>query len=68
MNGQDRMEHIEIKLAHLEQAMQQISDEVARQQQQLEQALARAQRLSSRLQELEGGGASPAGYEKPPHY
>jgi uncharacterized coiled-coil protein SlyX len=62
------MEGIEIKLAHLEQAMQQISDEVARQQQQLEQALARAHRLSSRLEELEGGGASTAGYEKPPHY
>jgi uncharacterized coiled-coil protein SlyX len=68
MDGNDRLERIEIKLAHLEQAVQQISDEVARQQQQLEQALSRAQRLSSRLEELEGGGASAGGYEKPPHY
>jgi len=68
MDGDERLERIEIKLAHLEQAMQQVSDEVARQQLQLEQALARAHRLSSRLQELEGGGASAGGEEKPPHY
>ena len=68
MTAESRLETIEVKLAHLEQAVQQISDEVARQQQQLEQALTRAQRLSSRLEELEGGGASPGGYEKPPHY
>jgi uncharacterized coiled-coil protein SlyX len=68
MNADSRLEAIEVKLAHLEQAMQQISDEVARQQQQMEQALARAQRLSSRLEELEGGGASAGGFEKPPHY
>jgi uncharacterized coiled-coil protein SlyX len=68
MNADSRLEAIEVKLAHLEQAVQQISDEVARQQQQLEQALARAQRLSGRLEELEGGDASPGGYEKPPHY
>ena len=68
MSSDDRLERIETKLAHLEQAVQQISDEVARQQTQLEQAAARAQRLGNRLEELEGGGASPAGYEKPPHY
>ena len=68
MDGQDRLERIEDKLAHLERAVQQISDEVAGQQQRLEQALARAQRLASRLEELEGGGAAATGYEKPPHY
>lgn len=64
----ERLENIEIKLAHLEQAMQQISDEVARQQQQLDAALARAQRLAGRLEELEGGGTSATAFEKPPHY
>jgi uncharacterized coiled-coil protein SlyX len=68
MHDDSRLEGIEVKLAHLEQAMQQISDEVARQQQQLELALARAQRLGSRLEELEAGGASAGGFEKPPHY
>jgi uncharacterized coiled-coil protein SlyX len=68
MDADSRLEGIEVKLAHLEQAMQLISDEVARQQQQLELALARAQRLGSRLEELEGGGGNPAGFEKPPHY
>jgi len=64
----ERLESIEIKLAHLELAVQQISDVVTRQQQQLDTALTRAQRLASRLEELEGGGASPGGFEKPPHY
>ncbi len=64
----ERLENIEVKLAHLEQALQQISDEVARQQQQLDAALSRAQRLSNRLEELEGGGTSATDFEKPPHY
>ena len=68
MSNEDRLERIEVKLAHLEQAVQQISDEVARQQLQLEQVLARAQRLRHRLDELEGGGASAGGFERPPHY
>ena len=68
MAGDERMEHIETKLAHLEQAVQQISDEVARQQKLLDQTLTRAQRLSSRIEELEAGGAAAGGYEKPPHY
>ena len=68
MSGDDRLERIEVKLAHLEQALQQIGDEVARQQLQLELALARTQRLGNRLEELEGGGSGAGGFEKPPHY
>jgi len=66
---QKRFETIEFKLAHLEQAVQQLSDVVARQQGQLDTALARIQRLVSRVEELEGaGGASATAYEPPPHY
>jgi SlyX protein len=68
MNDDKRLEDIEIKLAHLEQAVQQISDVVAQQQQQLEAATLRAQRLAGRLEELEGSGASATAFEKPPHY
>jgi uncharacterized coiled-coil protein SlyX len=69
MTDQNRLDSIEFKLAHLEQAIQQISDVVARQQAQLDTALARAQRLAGRLEELESGpGTSATDLEKPPHY
>jgi len=69
MTDQDRLEAIEFKLAHLEQAVLQISDVVARQQAQLDTAVARAQRLARRLEELESGpGTSATDFEKPPHY
>jgi SlyX protein len=66
----DRLESIEIKLAHLERALGEISDVVARQQNELDRALARQQRLTQQLETLESA-AGPAGanhYEKPPHY
>ena len=70
MTDHPRLDTIEFKLAHLEQALQQISDVVARQQTQLDAALARGQRLASRIEELEGGTgtASATAFEKPPHY
>jgi SlyX protein len=65
----DRLESIEIKLAHLERALSEISDVVARQQKELEQALARQTRLTQQLEALESApGASASNYEKPPHY
>jgi SlyX protein len=63
-----RLDTIEIKLAHLERGLQDLSDVVTRQQRELELALARNQRLAGRLEELEGAGASATAFEKPPHY
>jgi uncharacterized coiled-coil protein SlyX len=69
MTEQNRLDSIEFKLAHLEQSIQQISDVVAKQQSQLDAAIARAQRLAGRLEELESGpGTSATALEKPPHY
>ena len=68
MTDDPRLESIEIKLAHLERGLQELSDVVTRQQRELELALARNQRLASRLEELEGAGASATAFEKPPHY
>jgi len=74
MNTDDRLETIEIKLAHLEKALGEISDVVARQQKELDLAQARQQRLTQQLEALEsapGAGAEAGGaqtYEKPPHY
>ena len=69
-----RLEAIEVKLAHLERALSEISDVVIRQQKELELATARHQRLSDQLAMLESEGASNAApqdslaQEKPPHY
>jgi SlyX protein len=65
----ERLETIEIKLAHLERAVAQISDVVARQQKEIDQALDRNQRLLDKIAALESeAGASATAYEKPPHY
>jgi len=65
----ERLEAIEEKLAHLEQAVNELSDVVARQQKDLDRALERNQRLMDKLAALESEtGASATAFEKPPHY
>jgi len=65
----ERLDSIEEKLAHLERAVHELSDVVARQQKELEQALARNQRLHDKLAALESDfGPSATSHEKPPHY
>ena len=65
----DRLEAIEIKLAHLERAVAEISDVVARQQKELDRALDRNQRLMDKIAALESDfGPSATAHEKPPHY
>jgi SlyX protein len=64
-----RIDAIEEKLAHLERAVAEISDVVARQQKQLDAALDRNQRLMEKISAIESDfGASATAYEKPPHY
>ncbi len=65
----ERLEAIEIKLAHLERAVAEISDVVARQQKELDRALDRNQRLMEKIAAIESeAGASATAHEKPPHY
>jgi SlyX protein len=65
----DRINSIEEKLAHLELAIAEISDVVARQQKQLDAALDRNQRLMEKISAIESDfGASATAHEKPPHY
>jgi SlyX protein len=65
----ERLEAIEEKLAHLERAVNELSDVVARQQKDLDRALERNQRLMDKLASLESeAGVSATAYEKPPHY
>ncbi len=64
-----RIETLEIKLAHLERALQELSDVVYRQQQRLDAADARHQRLLDRLAAEATAPADPASpFEIPPHY
>jgi uncharacterized coiled-coil protein SlyX len=65
----DRLETLEVKLAHLEGALQDLSDVVWRQQQRLAAADARHQQLLDRLAAADrGDDAPPAQFEIPPHY
>jgi len=66
--GSERLETVEIKLAHLERAVQELSDVVYRQQQQLDAALAMNQHLRQQLQEFEGRASDASAVEIPPHY
>lgn len=66
--GAARLESVEFKIAHLERAVQELSDVIYRQQQQIDATLAMNQRLREQLEDIESraGGASPD--ETPPHY
>jgi SlyX protein len=65
----DRLAIIEEKLAHLERSVMELSDVVARQQQELDRALDRNRRLMDKIAALESDfGPSAAAHEKPPHY
>ncbi len=65
----ERLDSLEEKLAHLERAMNELSDVVARQQKELDRATDRHQRLLDKLSALESDwGPSATAEEKPPHY
>jgi SlyX protein len=69
MNEADsRIETLEIKVAHLERAAQELSDVIYRQQQQLDALTSLNRQLVSQLESLEGKTAEPNRVEIPPHY
>ncbi len=64
-----RIEALEFKVAHLERALAELSDVLARQQRELDAARERHRQLLARLAEWETPtGASADGHEPPPHY
>lgn len=63
-----RIEDLEFKVAHLERALQELSDVLYRQQQRLDAQEARLARLSHRLDEAASGAPGDPRDEKPPHY
>lgn len=67
MNDASRLETLEFKLAHLERAVQELSDVLYRQQQQIDRVLEVNRQLREQVEDLETR-ASPGGIEIPPHY
>ncbi len=66
---QSPFQAIEEKLAHLERAVSELSDVVARQQKELDRATDRHQRLMEKMAAMESDpGVSGTAEEKPPHY
>lgn len=64
----ERLETVEFKIAHLERAVQELSDVIYLQQQQLDSALAMNQRLRQQLEDIESRTTDPTAIEIPPHY
>ncbi|HET7203986.1 MAG TPA: SlyX family protein [Steroidobacteraceae bacterium] len=63
-----RLELLEFKIAHLEKAMQELSDVLYRQQREIDALRARGQQLFEQVQQLEDRGGDPGRVEIPPHY
>lgn len=69
MNESKRLETLEFKLAHLERGLQELSDVVVRQQQDLDRLLLRNRQLSEQLEALREQAETPKdAHEIPPHY
>lgn len=64
-----RIEMLEMKVAHLERTLQELSDELARQQRDLNEMRARNQQLAQQLAAAhDSTAASATAIEVPPHY
>jgi len=63
-----RLESLEVKIAHLERATQELSDVIYRQQQQIDTMLNLNRQLASQLETLEAKSGDAGPVEVPPHY
>lgn len=63
-----RLETLEFKLAHLERALQELSDVVVRQQREIDRLALRSAELATQLASTDGAGTDPSIFEVPPHY
>ena len=68
MSDEPRLEMLEFKVAHLERALQELSDVLYRQQLELDRLRERSQQLLAQVEQLADPGADPTRVEIPPHY
>lgn len=68
MTDTARVEILEFKVAHLERALQELSDVVYRQQREIEALLELQRRLRDQVEDLDSRRADPDAVEIPPHY
>ena len=68
MGEANRIEALEFKVAHLERALQELSDVMYRQQREIDGMLELNRQLRSQVEQLETRGADANSVEIPPHY
>jgi uncharacterized coiled-coil protein SlyX len=68
MKETNRIEALEFKVAHLERALQELSDVMYRQQREIDGMLELNRQLTSQVEQLETRGADASSVEIPPHY
>ena len=68
MKETNRIEALEFKVAHLERALQELSDVMYRQQREIDGMLELNRQLRSQVGQLETRGADASSVEIPPHY
>jgi SlyX protein len=68
VSHESRLETLEVKISHLERALQELSDVVYRQRQQLDAHEARYQRLLERVEAADRPPAADSQFEIPPHF
>jgi uncharacterized coiled-coil protein SlyX len=68
MDETNRIEALEFKVAHLERALQELSDVMYRQQREIDGMLELNRQLRSQVEQLETRGADANSVEIPPHY
>lgn len=65
---EERLEALETRIAHQDQTIQDLSQELFAQQKQVEQLQRHTRMLAQRLEEARHGVADAVGDERPPHY
>jgi uncharacterized coiled-coil protein SlyX len=68
MSADTRLEALEIKVAHLERALQELSDALYRQQQRIDAHEGRYQQLLDRVEAASQQAGPEPKFEVPPHY